>query len=222
MKLTEKQIEAKAKVAYEAYYGGRNTGEDKTREEIKELWRRIFSLAAPHVQDATTAPGEPLTDKEWNPIARGIREWKVDNRNPFGDIRDAVNAVYAKRNVAQPVVAEQPVDGDMVDQMLVCIYGPKDGVWEPELRRRMAEAARIPLSRMRGPVTAGEYELWKKTLGVCPSILAVIEYRIDRILIHSMQTPVEMVTELIDAYRGGVAKDIAEKIIEEMEAHYDK
>ena len=30
-----------------------------------------------------------------------------------------------------------------------------------------------------------------------------------------------MVTELIDAYRGGVAKDIAEKIIEEMEAHGD-
>jgi len=91
-----------------------------------------------------------------------------------------------------------------------------------DIKNGITAVAHALLDRMRGPVTAGEYELWKKTLGVCPSILAVIEYRIDRILIHSMQTPVEMVTELIDAYRGGVAKDIAEKIIEEMEAHYDK
>ena len=68
-----------------------------------------------------------LADKEWNLIAYFIRKWESDNRKPFGDIRDAINAVLAKRNVAQPVVAEQPVDGDMVDQMLVCIYGPKCG-----------------------------------------------------------------------------------------------
>jgi hypothetical protein len=123
-----------------------------------------------------------LADKEWNLIAYFIRKWESDNRKPFGDIRDAINAVLAKRNVAQPVVAEQPVDGDMVDQMLVCIYGPKCGEWSPILRDGMAAAARILLVALRGPVTAGEYELWKKTPGVCWSLKAVIEYRIDRIM----------------------------------------
>ena len=160
-----------------------------------------------------TEPGAPLTDKEWNPIAQIIRQWERDHRTPFIAIMDAINAVLAKRENAQPVADAPPADGDMVDQMLVCIYGPKCGVWEPELRRRMAEAARIPLDRMRGPVTKEERELWAITPGVCPSIIAVIEYRIDRILRPKKQTPVEMVTELIDAYRGGVAAELAAEIV---------
>ena len=156
-----------------------------------------------------------LTDKEWYPIAQCIRKWEGDNRKPFGDIRDAINAVLAKRNVAQPV------DGDMVDQMLVCIYGPKCGGWEPELRRRMAAAARILLDALCGPVTPEEREearglYWEE------SIVKIIDRRIDRILRPKKQTPVEMVTELIDAYRGGVAKELSEKIIEKLEAHHDK
>ena len=114
-----------------------------------------------------------------------------------------------------------PVDGDMVDQMLVCIYGPKCGGWEPELRRRMAAAARILLDALCGPVTPEEREearglYWEE------SIVKIIDRRIDRILRPKKQTPVEMVTELIDAYRGGVAKELSEKIIEKLEAHHDK
>ena len=213
MKLTEKQIEAGAKAAYESYYGVTPRWEVETSEKIKELWRRLIILVAPHVQYACTEPGAPLTDKEWNPIAQIIRQWERDHRTPFIAIMDAINAVLAKRENAQPVADAPPADGDMVDQMLVCIYGPKCGVWEPELRRRMAEAARIPLDRMRGPVTKEERELWAITPGVCPSIIAVIEYRIDRILRPKKQTPVEMVTELIDAYRGGVAAELAAEIV---------
>ena len=214
MKMTEKQIEARAKAEYEAYYGVRNIWKAEADEKIKEFWRGIATLRAAR-PGSDLAPGAPLTDREWGPIAYCIRKWERDNRKPFGDIRDAINAVLAKRNVAQPV------DGDMVDQMLVCIYGPKCGGWEPELRRRMAAAARILLDALCGPVTPEEREearglYWEE------SIVKIIDRRIDRILRPKKQTPVEMVTELIDAYRGGVAKELSEKIIEKLEAHHDK
>ena len=220
MKMTEKQIEARAKAEYEAYYGVRNIWKAEADEKIKEFWRGIATLRAAR-PGSDSAPGAPLTDKEWNPIAQCIRKWEGDNRKPFGDIRDAINAVLAKRTVAQPVADAHTVDGDMVDQMLVCIYGPKCGEWSPMLRGGMAGAARIPLDAMRGPVTPKEEELWRNTPGVCPSILAVIEYRIDRILGTSKQTPVEMVTELIDAYRGRVTAELAERIIEKLEENHE-
>jgi hypothetical protein len=162
-----------------------------------------------------------LTDKEWNPIAQCIRKWEGDNRKPFGDIRDAINAVLAKRNVAQPVAAAHTVDGDMVDQMLVCIYGPKCGGWDQELRRRMAEAARIPLDRMRGPGTIIEQQEWDSGKSWMYSSEKFIDRRIDRILRSKKQTRVEEVTEVIDAYRGGVASELAEKIIARLERYDD-
>ena len=171
-----------------------------------------------------------LTDKEWDPIAQIIRQWEHNHRTPFDAIRDAINAVYAKRNVAQPVVAEQPVDGDMVDQMLVCLYGPKCGGWALILRRRMAEAARILLNALRGPVTAGEYELWKKTPGVCPSLKAVIEYRIDRIMRPKKQTPVERVRHFLSSisaidlnnskYLDAATTDLL-SLVEKLEEHHE-
>ena len=105
---------------------------------------------------------------------------------------------------------------DMIDQMLLCIYGPKCGCFDRELRRRMTDAARIPLDAMRGPVTDEEVQDVE-----IPGWKELIDRRIDRILRPKRQTPVEMVTELIDAYRGGVAKDLAEKIIEKLEAHHE-
>jgi hypothetical protein len=170
-----------------------------------------------------------LTDKEWDPIAYCIYEWESDNRKPFGDIRDAINAVYAKRNVAQPVVAEQPVDVDVMEIICNVYCDNRLGLipWtqtpprtKSDIKNGITAVAHALLDRMRGPVTAGELEgvsglYWKASLA------KIIDLRIDRILRPKKQTPVEMVTELIDAYRGGVAKDIAEKIIEEMEAHGD-
>jgi hypothetical protein len=114
---------------------------------------------------------------------------------------------------------------DMIDQMLLCIYGPKCGCFDRELRRRMTDAARIPLYMMLGPVTPEELKHFHDVAGEGNSKMGITEWiidrRIDRILRPKRQTPVEMVTELIDAYRGGVAKDLAEKIIEELEAHHE-
>ena len=115
---------------------------------------------------------------------------------PITSIRDAINAVLAKRNVEQlelhdamrtilditqdkemelvvkvlhiqefitsgaympePVADAPPADGDMVDQMLLCLPGSKRGKRSESLRWGMAEAARIPLYRMLGPVTSEE------------------------------------------------------------------
>jgi hypothetical protein len=109
---------------------------------------------------------------------------------------------------------------DMIDQMLLCIYGPKCGCFDRELRRRMTDAARIPLDAMRGPLTPEEGR-GVEILGWRASLVRIIDRRIELILRPKRQTPVEMVTELIDAYRGGVAKDLAEKIIEKLEAHHE-
>ena len=58
-----------------------------------------------------------LADKEWDAIAQCIRKWEGDNRKPFGDIRDAINAVLAKRNVAQPVADAQAREKVLVEAL---------------------------------------------------------------------------------------------------------
>ena len=160
-----------------------------------------------------------LTDKEWNPIAQCIRKWEGDNRKPFGDIRDAINAVLAKRNVAQPVEDAQPVDEDVFNCMRRA-YKKASGFMPYD--DGLTATAQVLLVALRGPVTAGEYELWKKTPGVCPSLKAVIEYRIDRIMRPKKQTPVEMVVEVMAKYDViGNTEMMAAEIIEKLEAHYE-
>ena len=160
-----------------------------------------------------------LTDKEWNPIAQCIRKWEGDNRKPFGDIRDAINAVLAKRNVAQPVEDAQPVDEDVFNCMRRA-YKKASGFMPYD--DGLTATAQVLLVALRGPVTAGEYELWKKTPGVCPSLKAVIEYRIDRIMKPKKQTPVEMVVEVMARYNViGNTEMMAAEIIEKLEAHYE-
>jgi predicted RNase H-like HicB family nuclease len=136
------------------------------------------------------------------------------------NIREAIESVLTVKSF-QPVADAQPVDEDMVDQMLVCIYGPKCGGWDQELRRRMAEAARIPLDRMRGPGTIIEQQEWDSGKSWMYSSEKFIDRRIDRILRSKKQTRVEEVTEVIDAYRGGVASELAEKIIARLERYDD-
>ena len=120
-----------------------------------------------------------LTDKEWDRIAQIIRQWECDHRTPFIAIMDAINAVLAKRNVAQPVEDAQPVDEDVFNCMRRA-YKKASGFMPYD--DGLTATAQVLLVALRGPVTAGEYELWKKTPGVCWSLKAVIEYRIDRIM----------------------------------------
>ena len=85
----------------------------------------------------------------------------------------------------------------------------------------MAEAARIPLDRMRGPGTIIEQQEWDSGKSWMYSSEKFIDRRIDRILRSKKQTRVEEVTEVIDAYRGGVASELAEKIIARLERYDD-
>ena len=105
MKLTEKQIEAGAKAAYESYYGVTPRWEVETNEKIKELWRRIIFLTAPHVQ------------------------------------------------YAQPIVAEQTVDEDVIVRMLQAWFEDNHEAEDEGFIRRMTAAAHVLLDAMRGPVT---------------------------------------------------------------------
>ena len=171
------------------------------------------------------------------PVADARKKWDLSNR--FAEIitSDILQLLFDQQitpekarewimeriagnepSLPEPVEDSQPVDEDVIERMLVCIYGPKCGVWEPELRRRMADAARIPLDRMRGPGTLIEQQEWEREESWFYSVEELIDRRIDRILMSKKQTPVEMVTELIDAYRGGVAAELAEKIIEKLTA----
>jgi hypothetical protein len=106
--ITEEQIEA----AYNAFWKGivaTSLPWNKQEKEEQNQFRVRIKNAAPHVQDATTAPGAPLTDEEWNPIEQCIRERLMST--PFSAIRDTINAILGKRNVDKPVAAAQPVDG---------------------------------------------------------------------------------------------------------------
>jgi len=235
-------------VAYELYYDGPSTWEAETSEKIKELWRRIISQAAPHVQYATTGQGVPLSDREILMVRKNYGVFLSSNAYT------AINAVLVKRNVAQPVDPEkerfraalerltclgngsifgnsegntiaqealrvgkfaqncdepmpqpvedsQPVDEDVIERMLVCIYGPKCGVWEPELRRRMTEAAHILLDALRGPVTYEESKEYlkcsKKPLEWVP---VLIDRRIDRILKPKEPSAIEKVVTVMARY----------------------
>ena len=160
-----------------------------------------------------------LTDKEWDRIAQIIRQWERDHNTPFTAIMDAINAVLAKRNVAQPVEDAQPVDEDVFNCMRRA-YKKASGFMPYD--DGLTATAQVLLVALRGPVTAGEYELWKKTPGVCPSLKAVIEYRIDRIMKPKKQTPVEMVVEVMARYNViGNTEMMAAEIIEKLEAHYE-
>ena len=168
-----------------------------------------------------------LADKEWDAIAQCIRKWEGDNRKPFGDIRDAINAVLAKRNVAQPVEDAQPVDEDVFNCMRRA-YKKASGFMPYD--DGLTATAQVLLVALRGPVTAGEYELWKKTPGVCPSLKAVIEYRIDRIMRPKKQTPVERVRHFLSSisaidlnnskYLDAATTDLL-SLVEKLEEHHE-
>ena len=212
------------------------------------------------VQYAVTAPGAPMTDYEWNPIAHCIRKWERLHCTPITSIRDAINAVLAKRNVEQlelhdamrtildiaqdkemelvvkvlhiqefitsgaympePVADAPPADGDMVDQMLLCLPGSKRGKRSESLRWGMAEAARIPLYRMLGPVTPEECKDisgldWKAATA------QLINLRVERILKPKKQTPTEMVVEAMAKYDViGNTEMMAAEIIEKLEVQW--
>ena len=187
-----------------------------------------------------------LTDKEWDRIAQIIRQWERDHNTPFTAIMDAINAVLAKRNVAQPIPTRHFdwaawLDGREED-------GPfGNGATEADvfncMRRAYKKAsgfmpyddgltatAQVLLVALRGPVTAGEYELWKKTPGVCPSLKAVIEYRIDRIMRPKKQTPVERVRHFLSSisaidlnnskYLDAATTDLL-SLVEKLEEHHE-
>jgi len=261
MKLTEEQIK-RANDAWTSLPLIGNMGERVTA---------IIEAIAPHVQYATTGQGVPLSDREMLMVRKDYGVFLSSNAYT------AINAVLAKRNVAQPAPAglrvedyrsgyscgwydhmnglemrdagaaaiyfaypqpvadpqqvevplhgilpdAQPVDGDMVDQMLVCLYGPKCGGWDWKLRRNMAEAARVPLDAIRGPVTPEESKEYlkdsKKPLEWIP---VLIDRRIKRILKPKKKTARDEVVDVLSSFgpsayssNGKLNTDLVEAII---------
>ena len=93
------------------------------------------------------------------------------------DPDEIIDVIAPHVQYAQPVVAEQPVDEDVIARMIHAWL--MRGGDDPEC---MTDAAQVLLDALRGPVTPEEYDLWAITPGVCPSLKAVFEYRLDHIL----------------------------------------
>jgi len=127
----------------------------------------------------------------WKMCDRRDRAWDKLGKEEQDQFRMRIECTGA-----HPVAAAQPVDGDVVDQMLVCLYGSKCGEWLPELRDAMVRVARVPLDAMRGPVTLEECKDisgldWKAVTA------QLINLRIERILNPKKQTPEERVRQFL-------------------------
>ena len=142
------------------------------------------------------------------PLEKVAADWK-DCPTNADDISEARKGIGADA---------QPVDGDVIARMIKAWYETKLEVGSGGFNQRMTAAARVLLDELLIAVyehgnftSAGKWEMYKAAISA-------------RILKSKKQTPVEMVTELIDAYvrkGGSKAAELAEKIVEKLEENHE-